>query len=199
MTDTHTRTGVLLPLASLSLLGAGRQGAAAISFYGVATPSDFDEEFARLDERLQASDDEEAPTQQAISRAIVAAAHGAEAWASIRSASTGMAPAILLVGPRSTLAAVLHGPVVEYVVGDTDSAAEFVGAAVTAAGDSAMTISVFEGDVCVASARFAADSVDLAATDPDRLARLTECAGDGREALLAELVAVPSVSGRELS
>lgn len=190
MTEVLTDTGVLLPVETLAFLGSGPQGAAAILNYGIRS-EDFDVEFARLTERLEASADVEAPAQLAISRTIVAVARVAQAWLSVRSNDPQHSPAILLVGEDAALAAILHGVAVEYVVGETDLVHRVIGGALGRKPGAEVQVTLFVGEIALAGARIENGTVDVAAGSADRLERLSAGAGAGLsdlvDALLREL------------
>ena len=199
MNAIRSGTGLLLPFDTLALLGAGTQGTAAIRNYGFPTAPEFWDEFSRLEERLQASADDDASAQLAASRAIVAVAHDAVAWAAIRSDAADVPPALLLVGARAALVAVLHGQFVEYVVGGVGIVAQVVNSAVDATGSAQLTLTLFDEDVSFASARFVGGTVDIAARDSQRLARLAAAAEGGRGDLISELLSEMTMRDRSSS
>ena len=178
MVEPYSRPGVLLPADTLALLGSGPQGAAALFEYRIAT-TDFEAELAALLERLEGSDDIEAPAQLMISRTMASVARGARAWISIRSDSDDFSPAIMLVSDDAVLTAVLHGAAVEYVIDEPACVARIVGTAVEMHRDSEIHVTLFDGDTAIAGVRFAEGLVDLAAKDADRLERLSAAARGG--------------------
>ena len=187
MVEAQLKTGVLLPAEALALLGSGRQGAAAIGNYRIASSVEFEAEFAGLMGRLAASGEAEAPSQLALSYTLAAAARDASGWVSLRADDDAFAPAIILLGGGATVAAVLHGYVVEFVVGGDELAARVIRGALQKNPDADVRLALFDGDEVLAGVRFAGGRADLAAKDPDRLKRLSAAGSEGLEQLIDEL------------
>lgn len=190
MVDSETVDGVLLPFDTLVLLGAGTQGAAAIRNYGIGA-RDFEQDFVQLVERLDAAGGAEAEVEARLSRAIAATSAQAHAWISLRSESSKIAPAVLLVGEEVVLIVVLHGPVVEYAIGEHALASRAIRGALEMDADAVLRITLFDMDEGIVGARLAHGSVEVAAKDRQQLERLErsiQAVPGGPDALSAALI-----------
>jgi len=183
VTALQPKAGLLLPIETLALLGAGEQGVSAIRAYGL-TARDFDVQFAELVERLDKSDDVEAALEASASMAIAAASRRGHAWISVRSEDASVAPAIAVVGSDVAIVAVVHGPVAEYVIDEPMIIANAVRGALAAAPESELYLTLFVGDDPFAGARFRDGTVDLSAKDPQSLEQFALAARAGLDALI---------------
>lgn len=180
---------LLMPLETLALLGAGSQGAAAIANYRVK-PENFDDEFSELSERLAAEGDDEAAVKYALASVIMEAAREASGWFSVSSDEPNASSAIMLVGEPAVLIAILHGPVVEWVIGEEDLVMRFIEAVLTASPDAHVQLALFDEELAIAGALFKGGSVDVAARDPEQLAKVSSAAQYGLSSLLNAMVAL---------
>lgn len=188
MNQIQAEQALLLPVESLPLLGAGVQGVAALRAYSIATPPDFAASLAEMTRSLEEADDPEAPFKLAASTLLTGLAGEARAWLSLTSPQNDLAPALVLVAPDAALVAILHGAVVEYLIGDTTIVRSLVEAARRAAEGGEIELTAFMGDDSVAGIRFHEDRVDLAASSSSVLEALGEAAREDNAHLLAALI-----------
>ncbi|MDQ4213451.1 hypothetical protein [Microbacterium capsulatum] len=189
MTDSRepAGSGLLLPFESLALLGAGPQGAAAICNYGVGSDG-FEGGFMQLIGRLDAADDAESTAEREVSLLVAAAARRAHGWISIRSDGSLVPPAIVILSEGATLVAVLHGPVVEYALGDDDLVSRVIRGALESDPTARLRVTLCDRDEVIVDAYFAQGDVRLAAKDADRFERCVQAAGEGFDRLAQALV-----------
>lgn len=179
-------TGLVMPAETLLFLGCGVQGAAAVRTYGLAS-SDIDTELSGLERRLEESNDQAAASQLAATRLLAGASRIARSWMAVTTREGSVPPTLLLTGPESVLAAILHGPVAEYAFGGADLIARTIAATREAARDQGVHVTVFDAEDALASARFERGIVDVAARRPETLEQLTTAAKTGLDDLMAAL------------
>jgi hypothetical protein len=182
MTSVHQDPGVLMPLGSIVAIGTSQQGAAVLSILGVAPRGDLATTLPETIDLLAGSP--EGDELAACLRLVSASATRADRWLHITSDTGSVPPSVVLSGPGSTLVCCLHGDLVEWVAGDDDLLPGVVQRAVEATGGRAVTVSLFDRDVCLGSVRFAAGAMDAAARSEEDLVRLTR-ARDVAEAVHA--------------
>jgi len=184
-------TGLLLPAASLALLAASGEGAGALREFGMVV-DDFDAEFALLSTRLASSSDPEAALALEVSEQIVSLAASAHGWLSVRAMGDDQTPSLALLCEQDVLIARLHGPVVEWVLGDVPAVSRLVRQTVEERGGADVMVTVLSGGVALGGALFRGDTVDVAAVEQPQLELLASAAGRGVVDLLAALAELPS-------
>lgn len=174
--------GIVMPLGSIVAIDTSPQGAAALAMVGVAHRDDRTDALAATIDALAASTD--GGDMAACLGLVADVAARADRWFHLASKGSRLPPSLVLAAPGRCVVCCLHGDVVEWVAGGDDLLAGVVQRAVDATGGRAVTVSVFDRDVCLGSVRFAAGSMDAAARSEEDLAPLTR-ARDVAEAVHA--------------
>ncbi len=190
MSESETR-GLLLPLTTLLLLGAGSQGSAAIRNFGFKV-GDFDSEYAELVSVLERSDDPEAPAQLLASGLIVEFSRTTTGWISVQSDNPEIPPVLLLFGSEGSLAVGIHGPVVEYVFGDADLLERIIAPLASLDGPTELSITRFDMTEACAAVRIRDGVADIAAVRAEDLHSLSAAAEGGLASIARALSSFPA-------
>ncbi|MDP3889649.1 hypothetical protein [Nocardioides sp.] len=145
MTAPLSSPSVVLPIASISLLGAGAEGANLLSEFGLSSDG-FDAEFAAMLQRLETSDSADASVQAEVAKRLTAAARRATGVLSVTSLDEAIVPTYAFPCGEQALVLRVHGPVAEWLLVPEDEGGRLVLDAVERAPSGAMVLASRGGD-----------------------------------------------------
>lgn len=183
---TLSRESVVLPLASLSLLGAGPDGAALLSEFRWSSAS-FDADFAAMLDRLAKSEEPDARVKAVISQRIAEAARLASGHLTITSVGGGSIPTYVFHCGEQALVARLHDLGVEWLLIEVTEVTDAVGAAIDS-GAPDVLVNACRGADVICSTFIKAGQARLAARDALLLAQLSDAGRAGLEGLVCALM-----------
>lgn len=106
---------VLMPVASLSLLGVGAEGAALMGDFGLSATG-FDAEYAVMVERLGRSTADDAPLLADVAARVTAAARAATGTLSVTGLTRAVVPTYFLACGQQVLVLRVHGAAAEWLL-----------------------------------------------------------------------------------
>ncbi len=182
---------VLMPLTSMTALGGGVQGQAALATWGGIALSHFDPGFSELLSRVEA--DPESRKSVPYLEEIATVTRRAHAWLHV--VTQGMASDrtyLVLPTPDQTVVVGIHGDIVEWVLGGHEVLEHCLARLLDGADDGAVLLTCFDGDDAVAGLRFSDGAVEVTAADPVVFDTLTAAAHGGLGSLSRALSTSPS-------
>lgn len=177
---------VVLPFASLALLGAGPDGAALLSEFRWSSAS-FEADFRAMLDQLAKSEELDAPVKAVISQRIAEAARLASGRLSITSMGGGLNPTYVLHCGEQALVARLQDFAVEWLLIELSEVASVVRAAIDSGAPDVLVNASQASDV-TCSLYVKNGHARLAARDALVLTQLREAGAVGLEGLVRVLL-----------